>query len=180
MTIDITKKKICADNPAFYPSSDFSFSLCQPLRASQRAPCQPVLLAYPKRSKRSAEELSYSKTRGLTSEDLPLITVCLLGQSQEEVPRQRLPEILWWHLFKGGKGTARKMARCQANITHTFANRNLHTVNRRFRMPSMFSAMASPQGRDPKQRWHHAKRKLGGIHKRHQRLYKTVLNADTK
>lgn len=82
--------------------------------------------------------------------------------------------------FRGGKGMGRAMARCQANITHTFANRNLHTVSRRFRMPLVFLAVASPQGRDPNHRWHHAKRKLGGIHKCHQRLYKTEVNAETK
>lgn len=41
-------------------------------------------------------------------------------------------------------------------------------------------AMASPQGRDQKQRWHHAKRKQGGIHGCHQKPYKSVVNADTK
>jgi len=41
-------------------------------------------------------------------------------------------------------------------------------------------AMASPQGRDQKQRWHHAKRKQGGIHGRQQKLYKGVVNADNK
>lgn len=40
--------------------------------------------------------------------------------------------------FQGGEGTGRKMARCQDNTTHTFANRNLHTASRTFRMPYMF------------------------------------------
>lgn len=179
MTIDLTKKnaggKTCILSIFWFFILSMPATACQPVGTMPA--CGPGI---PEAIKAVGGELSYSKTRGLTSEDLPLINVCLLGQSQEAVPWQRLPAILWWHLCRGGKGTGSKMARCQANITHTFANRNLHTVSRRFRMPSVFSAMASPQGRDPKQRWHHAKRKLGGIHKCHQRLYKTVVNADTK
>lgn len=41
-------------------------------------------------------------------------------------------------------------------------------------MPSVFLAMPSPQGRASKQRWHPAKRKLGGTYKRHKGLCKTV------
>lgn len=41
-------------------------------------------------------------------------------------------------------------------------------------------AKASPQGKDQKQRWHHAKRTLGGIERRHRKLYKDVVNAYTK
>lgn len=41
-------------------------------------------------------------------------------------------------------------------------------------------AKASPQGKDQKQRWHHAKRTLGGIQRRSRKLYKDVVNAYTK
>lgn len=47
------------------------------------------------------------------------MVICLPGQSQEEVPRQRSPAIARWHLCPGSKGTERPMARCQANVAHT-------------------------------------------------------------
>lgn len=36
------------------------------------------------------------------------------------------------------------MATCQGNITHTFVNRNLHTVSKTFRMPSPVSGDGIP------------------------------------
>lgn len=81
---------------------------CHPQRASRRAPCQPAVVALPERSKRTPENCLSQRQGGLTSEDLQLIAVCLLGQSQEDMTGQRMPAIRGWHLFKGGKGTRRK------------------------------------------------------------------------
>lgn len=134
---------------SYFLSISRLFFLSMPVTACQPAGTVPACSrGVPEAIKAVGIELSKSKTEGLTSKDLSLITICLLGQSQEEVPGQRLPAILWWHLFSGSKGTGRNMAHCQANITHTFVNRNLHTVSRTFRMPWMFLAMASPQGRN--------------------------------
>lgn len=95
------------------------------------------------------------------------------------MPGQRLPAILRWHLSRDGKDTERKMARSQANTPHAPATRSLHTVNRRSQMPSVFfSVMASPQGKHQRQRWHHARRKLTGIPRRQQMLYRSLVTAD--
>lgn len=92
-TIDRTKENAGA---VFCSRSifDLSYSLFQPMHASQRAPCQPPAMALSIAIKAVSGELSWPKTRRLTSEDLPLIAVCLLGQSQDVVPRQRLLAIL--------------------------------------------------------------------------------------
>lgn len=73
--------------------------------------------------------------RRLTSEDLLLITICLLGQSHGRGAQATAASDSVRAFFSGGEGTRRKMARCQANMTHTFANTDLHTVSRTFRMP---------------------------------------------
>ncbi|MEQ2242788.1 hypothetical protein ILYODFUR_000364 [Ilyodon furcidens] len=143
----------------------------EPQCASQRAVCQFVFVAYSKPLKQMANgESLQSKTKGLTTEDLPLIAVCLHEQSQEEVPGQRLPAIAMAFL-EGQRGKERKVACCQGN---TVVNRNIRMLRR------TFLAKTSPEGKGYNHGWHHAKRKLCGIYRRNQKPYKQLENSSPK
>lgn len=169
-----------AENPAFCPFSDFSLSLCQPLRASQRAPCQPAVMAYPERSKRSVENCLSRKDKGTHLRGFAANHRLFAWTKPRRGAQATVASDSVMASFQGRQGHGEKDGTLPSQHNTHICKQEPPYGEQNISDALNVLAMASPQGRDQKQRWHHAKRKQGGIHGRHQKLYKSVVNADTK
>lgn len=136
-------------------------SLRQPSCASRLALCQPAAMAQPGRN------LSSSTTARPVSEDLSLMAICLPDKAGKRCPgnsRQRLCE----GIFVGVVRARREGWHAAKPTWHT----HICTYSKTIMDALNGLAMASPLGRRQKQRWHHARCKLGGIDGRYTKRSK--------
>lgn len=104
MTIDITKN---AGGKSCVVSISWLVIVAMPATACQPAGTMPVCSSViPKATKAVGGEPSYSKTRGLTSEDFPLVTVCL-DKAKKICPGNGCQRF-WVGIFSGAARTWEK------------------------------------------------------------------------